>query len=637
MDDTDSSTSAVPPASASLTSAEGSSPTTPSPAEPASPSADPATLHLTDFLDLATLQEIQDAFAALASVKARITDAQGNPLTQSAPNPDFLRRQRAIADAEAKLDGEETLASPAPLPASGPPTSVAAVTPGAAGDYAPARAGREYVAPIVVNHQKLGLLRMTPSPGVGLDESKLQQLAERFNLDVRTVRQLLQAASRARNDRPAAIQFLFILANAIARLCYQEYQLRQRVAELSALYNVSTILADARDLQSVLERAARVVCEVMGAKAASIRLIDFEKDELVIKAVHNLSPTYQKKGPVRLSTSGIDHVALSEKGYEYVRDMKRDPRVRYPQESEREGIVSMLSVGMKYKGKPIGVMRVYTEKEQTFSPLRIELLKAVAAQAAAAIENARLLEETLEAQRLEKQVEMAADVQKRMIPSTPPPFPAADVSAVYVPCYELGGDFYDFIPLGEESLGMAVADVSGKGVAASLIMAAVRSALRAQTDNVYYLHEVVRRINAMLCRDTLPTEFVTLFYGVLHAPTRRFTYCNAGHVPALILRQGEIIELGSDDMVLGVDPDQEYRQHIVDLLPDDLLLIYTDGLPDAMNFDRETFGRQRLMEAFRQGGATAEQVAQNILWSVRRFVGMAKRNDDITMIVARIR
>lgn len=573
------------------------------------------TLHLTDFLDLSTLQEIQDAFAALASVRARITDADGNPLTQSAPNPDFLRRQRAIADAEASIEGDDAASNP---------------------DYAPARSGREYVAPIVVNNQRLGMLRMSAAPGTGLDDSRLQQLGEKFGLDGKTVRQLLHAASRARHDRPAAIQFLFILANAIARLCYQEFQLRQRVNELTALYNVSTILSDARDLQSVLERAVRVVCEVMDAKAASIRLIDFEKDELVIKAVHNLSPTYQRKGPVRLSTSGIDHVALSPKGYEYVRDMKLDPRVRYPQESEREGIVSMLSVGMRYKGKPIGVLRVYTEKEQSFSQLRIDLMKAVASQAAAVIENARLLEETLEAERLEKQVEMAADVQKRMIPSRPPPFPYADVSAVYVPCYELGGDFYDFIALGDEDLGMAVADVSGKGVAASLIMAAVRAALRAQTDNVYYLYEVVRRINTMLCRDTLPTEFVTLFYGVLNGPTRRFTYCNAGHPPALVLRKGEIIELGSDDMVLGVDDAQEYRQHIFEFEPGDLMLIYTDGLPDAMNFDRETFGRQRLLEAFRQGGATAEDVTQNILWQVRRFVGMAKRNDDITMIVARI-
>src|SRR5439155_13854061 len=137
---------------------------------------------------------------------------------------------------------------------------------------------------------------------------------------------------------------------------------------------------------------------VMGTKAASIRLIDQEHDELVIKAVHNLSDEYLAKGPVRLSKAEIDRTALSEQGYEYVRNMAIDPRVQYPEESRREGIVSMLSVGMRYKGKPVGVLRVYTAEEQTFTPLQIDLLKAVAAQAAAAIENTRLITESIEAE-----------------------------------------------------------------------------------------------------------------------------------------------------------------------------------------------------------------------------------------------
>lgn len=614
MADLLSSPSSSPPLASSFTG----SPTADAHVEPDDPHAPtPDQLSLTDFLDLSTLQEIQDSFAALAAVKAHITDADGRPLTQPAPTNEFLRRQRAIAAAEEKVERDSQARA------------------------GPAREGREYVAPIVVNNQRLGLLRMTPSPGVGLDEAKVQALGEKFKLDARSLRQLLQAAARARNDRPAAIQFLYILANAIARLCYQEYQLRQRVSELTAVYNVSTMLADARDLSVVLDRTVRVVCEVMDCKAASLRLVDESQDELVIRAVHNLSAQYLNKGRIRLSVSNIDQVALGPKGYEYVRDMTTDPRVLFPRESEREGIVSMLSVGMRYKGKAIGVLRVYTEKEQTFGQLRVDLLKALASQAAAAIENARLLEETLDARRLEQQVALAADVQQRMIPQHPPTFPAVDLSAVYLPCFELGGDFYDFLSLGENDLGMVVADVSGKGVAASLIMAAVRAALRAQADNVYYLYEVVRRINVMLCRDTKPTEFVTLFYGVLDAPTRRFTYCNAGHPPGLILRQGQLIELGSDDMVLGVDEAELYRQHIAELMPGDTLLLYTDGLCDAMNAAQETFGRSRVIDAFRTAASdldsTAESVAQHILADLRDFVGTARRTDDVTMIVARLR
>lgn len=570
------------------------------------PGFDTDQLKLTDFMDLPTLQEIQDNFAAIANVRATITDADGHVLTQPQPTRGFLLRQRALAVAEDQR-----------------PT--------------PQREGAEYVAPIMVNDRRLGTIRMS-SDGAppALDETKLESIAAKFGLEHKQVKSLVAQLTRSRSSRPAAIQFLFLLANAIARLCYQEFQLRQRIDELTAVYSVTMMLADARDLQKVLQRTAQVVCELMETKASSIRLIDREHDELVIKAVHNLSDEYLNKGPIRMSRAEVDKVALSSQGFEYVRNMATDPRSLYPMESIREGIVSLLSVGMRYKGRAVGVLRVYTAQEQTFSPLKIDLLKAVAAQAAAAIENTRLLAETLEAQALEKQVQMAADVQQRMIPQTPPKVPGIDLAAVYVPCFQLGGDFYDFIPLEGDNIGLAIADVAGKGVPASLIMASVRAAMRAQVDNVYYLYEVVRRINLMLWRDTKPSEFVTLFYGVLDARNKRLSYCNAGHPPGLILRDGNVIELAGDNMVLGVDPNETYKQSVIDLKSKDILLLYTDGLTDGMNFKRETFGRQRVLEAFRKGGATAEVVSQNILWELRKFVGMAPRTDDITMVVARV-
>ena len=566
---------------------------------------DPDHLHLTDFMDLPTLQEIQDSFAAVAQVRATITDAEGNVITQVAPTKEFLRRQRALADAGDK----------------------------------PQREGTEFIAPIIVNEQRLGTIRMSANgaPIVPLDDAKLVQMADRLGLDARQLRSLATQMAKAANTRAASIQFLFLLANAIARLCFQEFQLRQRINELTAVYNVAMMLSEARDLANVLDRTARGVCEVMETKAASIRLIDEEHDELVVKATYNLSPQYLSKGPIRLSRAEIDKVALSAEGFAFVPNMAQDPRVQYPQESVREGIVSMLSVGMRYKGKRVGVLRVYTDHQQHFSPLKIDLLKAVAAQAAAAIENARLLEETHAAEALERQVELAADVQQRMIPQTPPTLAGVDLASVYVPCFTLGGDLYDFIPLPGDNMGLAIADVSGKGVPASLTMAGVRAFLRAQVDNVYFLYEVIRRINLMLCRDTKPGEFVTLFYGVLDANTLRFTYCNAGHPPPLLLRDGGVSELHSDNMVLGVDEEQVYTQSIIELRSGDLLLLYTDGLADGMNFEMQTFGRGRVIDAFRQGGATAEAMAQNVLWEHRKFVGMSKRTDDVTMIGVRVR
>ncbi|HEX5245149.1 MAG TPA: SpoIIE family protein phosphatase [Tepidisphaeraceae bacterium] len=566
---------------------------------------DAENLELTDFLDLPTLQEIQDSFAAVAGVKATITDSAGNLLTQAAPAPEFLRRQQALIDQEPLIQDQG-----------------------------------QFIAPIMVNDQRVGTIRMSlngadSSETPSIDEQKLAQLSAKVGLSSAQIAEIANDLADARHARPAAIQFLFLMANAIARLCYQEFQLRQRIDELTAVYHVAMMLSNARDLQRVLDRTVRVVCEVMQTKAASLRLLVEASDELVIKAVYNLSAEYLNKGAIRMSTAEIDKIALSPQGFEYVRNMAHDPRVAFPQESQREGIVSMLSVGMRYKGKAIGVLRVYTEQEQAFSPLKIDLLKAVAAQAAAAIENARLLSETREAEDLEKQVRTAAEVQQRMIPHTPPKLPGVDLASVYVPCHELGGDFYDFIPLPANNLGLVMADVSGKGVPASLIMASVRAFLRAQVDNVYYLYEVIRRINLMLCRDTKMGEFVTLFYGVLDGTSRRLTYCNAGHPPALLLRKGQIIELSSDNMVLGVNPNEDYKQSFIDLQKEDLLLLYTDGVTDAVNFAGERFGRQRIADTLRKGGASADAVAQSILWEVRKFAGLVKRPDDITMMVAK--
>ena len=121
------------------------------------------------------------------------------------------------------------------------------------------------------------------------------------------------------------------------------------------------------------------------------------------------------------------------------------------------------------------------------------------------------------------------------------------------------------------------------------------------------------------------------------ARTRRLTYCNAGHAPPLILRADDtVIELASDNMVLGINPDEAYKQTMIELRRGDTLLIYTDGVTDAANFKNERFGKKRLLEAFAKGGDSAEVVAQNVLWELRKFVGMAARTDDVTMIAARV-
>ena len=204
----------------------------------------------------------------------------------------------------------------------------------------------------MVNNQRLGTIRMSDARhGPAGGRGRQAALAEKLGIELKQLKQAVSQLTRPRAPSRRRFSFCSSWPTPSPGLCYQEFQLRQRINELTAVYNVTMMLADARDLEKVLQRTVRVVCEVMETKASSLRLIDDERDELVIKAVHNLSAEYIDKGPIRLSQADIDQHGPDSKGYEYVRNMATDPRVQYPQEAKREGIVSMLSVGMRYKGK----------------------------------------------------------------------------------------------------------------------------------------------------------------------------------------------------------------------------------------------------------------------------------------------
>src|SRR6185369_7711707 len=195
----------------------------------------------------------------------------------------------------------------------------------------------------------------------------------------------------------------------------------------------------------------------------------------------------------------------------------------------------------------------------------------------------RLLKLQERESRIQRQVQLAADVQQRMLPRRLPSLPRLDAAARYVPSFELGGDFYDFIEL-ERNLGIAIGDVVGKGIAAALLMSAVRASLRAHVQDIYHIDDVLSRVNAALCRDTLDNEFATLWYGVVDTEKLRFTYCSGGHEPPLVFRAvkgrppaaADIDELSIGGMAVGIDPTQRYQRGTYDLHPGDVILAYTD-------------------------------------------------------------
>jgi sigma-B regulation protein RsbU (phosphoserine phosphatase) len=201
----------------------------------------------------------------------------------------------------------------------------------------------------------------------------------------------------------------------------------------------------------------------------------------------------------------------------------------------------------------------------------------------------------------------------------------------------LGGDFYDFIELPDGDLGICIADVSGKGIPAALFMASIRSTLRAYAPTSDDVTRIIRHVNRQMCNDTQIGEFATLFYSVLSTQDRRLVYCNAGHQPPLILRNDRFVELLSGGMALGIRLNEAFECGQTELRPGDLVVMITDGVTDALNFQGLAYGRERLLTSiWKHRRLDAAQLAAQLHWDVRRFAGLAEQADDITIVVVKV-
>jgi len=283
----------------------------------------------------------------------------------------------------------------------------------------------------------------------------------------------------------------------------------------------------------------------------------------------------------------------------------------------------------------------------------INLARAVASQCAVAITNARLYAEAIEGARMAEQMRLAGIIQRRMIPEKAPLIPGLDIAAAYIPCFDVGGDLYDFLQVSDRCIIVAVADVMGKGIPAAIMMSSFQGALQAYANALMpcqgVLHvcaeteckadvvkEIIRRLNEMACRECRNGEFVTLFYAIIDVKEGTITYCNCGHEPTVLIRDGQTIGLEKGGLVLGVEAQAEYEIETVELKEGDSLLFYTDGLIDAVNFDNELWGRENLLETAKKFTAgSAKQMMKNILRYRRRFVGLARQIDDISIIVVK--
>jgi sigma-B regulation protein RsbU (phosphoserine phosphatase) len=578
-----------------------------------------------DLIDVETLQAIQDGFARLTRTAASIRDEHGRLVTKPSCSNAFCDLIGGALHQNEACELSNYAAAAAAQGAAAPVRYVC-------------HAGlTQFAAAIRMDDHILGTIVLGDLPDKPLSRDGIARLARENQINEEALWEAASHLPLSRDsDMQAALSFLQLLANTLTRLCYQQAVLREHLDELKFLSEISGLLSSTLDPDQVLDNIVRTMAQVMRVKACSLRLLSGGGDELVVKATYGLSPAYLRKGPVLVAENPYDQAALEGQTVE-IENMQSDPRVRYPEEARREGLVSSLAVGLVAKGKPLGTLHIYTGQPHRFAPEEVRLFRSVADQAALTIQNAHLLEEVVRVRAQQRDLAIAAQVQKRLLPAAPPKMPGYDCFGITVPSQEVGGDFFDWIELPGKNWGLAVGDVAGKGVPGAILMATVRAALRAQAEHVYELDHILDRVNRALRADTEASEFVTLFYGVLDSGARRLTYCCAGHEPAVLVRDGQVQRLAAGGPLLGVTDDAVYGYEAVPLKPGDTLLVYSDGACDAVNYRQERFGRERLLESVvRNAAHGAARMVQEIRWDLRRFAGLAPQADDVTLLVVKV-
>jgi sigma-B regulation protein RsbU (phosphoserine phosphatase) len=277
----------------------------------------------------------------------------------------------------------------------------------------------------------------------------------------------------------------------------------------------------------------------------------------------------------------------------------------------------------------------------------LNILVGIAGQAAIAVENDRLLAEAAEQERLKQELELARRIQASFLPEGAPQVPGWELATIWRPARQVGGDFYDFIPLPPETsvpseaavpAGLVIADVADKGVPAALYMALSRTLVRTVAIDGRPPGEAIARANDLILADARSYLFVTLLYAIVEPGTGLVRYANAGHMPPLLVRSidGRLEELQEHGMALGVLSGMEYQELRVELDPGDTLVLYTDGVTDAWNLEQEMFGRDRLVDLVGEcHRLPAAALAEEISAAVAEFVGDAPQFDDFTLVVAK--
>ncbi len=414
------------------------------------------------------------------------------------------------------------------------------------------------------------------------------------------------------------------------------------VDKLRMLLDITKTISRSLDLKEVLDLVMDTLDSLIPYDAAGIYLVRCtppksgeagDPDETCVfhtETVRGYDIDHLTELRLKLGEGLIGRVAVTGKPH-IAPDVRKDPQyINARPKTQSEMVAPIIS-----NEEVIGVFDLESDELNAYSKDDLEVLMLLASQVAIIIEKVMLHEQQIEKERLETQLEVAREVQLALLPAKDPELIGFDISAYNFPTEEVSGDYYDWVRIYDDQIGVVIADVSGKGVPAALLMAFLRASLRAATHIGYAPHISMSKVNYLLWESIERNQFVTAFYGILDATNRTLAYANAGHNPPLLIAADGSPRFDERGGVpLGMFRDTRYYEHYLTIAPGEILVLYTDGVTEATNPAGEEYGLTRMIEAVkRDKNLTARELIDSIHQDVVNWTDGAGATDDVTFFI----